>query len=346
MASIKDIARIAGVSTSTVSLALNGSPLVKHETRYRIIQIAEELHYKPNQAARSLVTKEKKIIGLFLLSGEENTADNTQPFSRMQDTLLTEMLPFVQRTLQTSDYSILVDLFFSRVQAEHPENNLLLNRNTIDGAIFFGGLVNDAHLQNIHDTKVPSVLVCSRDENLDYVDTDPENGIRLAVNYLVQQGHQQIALLNGSDHSQASLRKLSGYRLAMEENHLPYDEQLVEYSSGSGESTISAMEKLWSRSVHPTAIITASEYIGCAVLRYLHDHRLSCPEDVSIINFGDGPITAYTSPALTTVNIHKQQLGEEAANILINRIKNPKIRHIELIIPPELTIRESVRAIR
>ncbi|MBQ8814289.1 MAG: LacI family DNA-binding transcriptional regulator [Lachnospiraceae bacterium] len=344
MASIKDVARLAGVSPSTVSLAMNGSPLVKHETRYRIMQAVEELNYKPNQAARSLVTKEKKVIGLFLLSGDEYLANDTLPFSRTQDTLLVEMLPFVQKKLGESDYSILVDLFFSSSQAEQPENHQL-NRNIIDGAIFFGGLVNDTQLQNIHDTRVPAVLVCSRDKNLDYVDTDPEMGIRIAVNYLVEQGHRTIALLNGSDHSQVSARKLAGYRLAMEEHGLPYNECLVESSSGAGDSTILAIEKLWSRTPHPTAIVTASEYIGCAALRFLYDHGLSCPQDVSIISFGDGPITAYTAPALTTINIHKQQLGEEATNILINRLKNPKARQVGLIIPPELTVRESVRTI-
>ncbi|MBQ1208101.1 MAG: LacI family DNA-binding transcriptional regulator [Lachnospiraceae bacterium] len=344
MASIKDVARLAGVSPSTVSLAMNGSPLVKHETRYRIMQAVEELNYKPNQAARSLVTKEKKVIGLFLLSGEESLTDFSQPFSHTQDTLLVEMLPFVQKTLREADYSILVDLFFSGPQTEHPENHQL-NRNSIDGAIFFGGLVNEIQLQNIHNTKVPSVLVCSRDNNLDYVDTDPKEGIRLATQYLIQNGHHHIALLNGSDRSQVSARKLAGYRQALEENGISYDESLVESSAGSGDHALSAIEKLWDRVPHPTAIITASEYTGCAALRFLYDRGLSCPDDVSVISFGDGPVTAYTAPALTTINLHKQRLGEEAANILINRLKNPKARQVELIIPPELTIRDSVKCI-
>lgn len=342
MASIKDVARLAGVSPSTVSLAMNGSPLVKHETRYRIMQVVEELNYKPNQAARSLVTKEKKVIGLFLLSGDEYIADDDRPFSHTQDSLLSEMLPYVQMKLRESSYSILVDLFFSATQAEQPENHLL-NKNVIDGAIFFGGLVNDNQLKNFQNTQVPAVMVCARDKTLDYVDTDPEEGIRIAVNYLVSHGHRTIALLNSLDQSQVTARKLAGYQKALAENNIPYDEALVENSGGSGESAMEAMERLWDRELHPTAIITASDHMGCAALRFLRNRGLSCPEDISIVSYGGGPTPAYATPGLTTVNIHKQRLGEEAANILLNRLKNPKARHVGLIIPPELTIRDSVK---
>ena len=344
MASIKDVARLAGVSPSCVSLALNGSPLVKHETRYRIIQAAAELNYKPNQAARSLVTKEKKVIGLFLLSGDEYIADYLQPFSCTPDTLLVEMLPYVQMKLREYDYSILVDLFFTNSQADQPENSQF-NKNVIDGAIFFGGLVNDDQLQNLKNAQVPAVMVCSRDKNLDYVDTDPEEGIRMAVNYLYEQGHRTIALLNSSEHSQVTSRKLAGYQKALTENDLPYDETLVESSGGSGEAALHAMERLWAREPHPTAIVAASDYIGCAILRFLYDRGLSCPRDVSIVSYGGGPVPAYTAPGLTTVDLNKSRLGEEAASILLNRLKNPKARQVGLIIPPELTVRNSVRRI-
>lgn len=344
MPSIKDVARLAGVSPSTVSLALNGSPLVKHETRYRIMQVAEELNYKPNQAARSLVTKEKRVIGLFLLSGDEYIADDAQPFSHMPDSLLSEMLPYVQQKLRESNYSILVDMFFSSTQAEQPENHQF-NKNVIDGAIVFGGLINDNQLQNLKNAQVPAVMVCSRDKNLDYVDTDPEEGVRLAVNYLISQGHRTIALLNSSDKSQNTVHKLAGYQKALAEHDIPYNEQLVVSAYGTGDSAVAALELLWSRELHPTALITASEHTGCAALRFLYDRGLSCPKDISVVSFGDGPTSAYATPGLTTVNTHKRRLGEEAANILLNRLKNPKARHVELIIPPEVTIRESVRNI-
>ena len=222
MATIKDIAKIANVSTSTVSLALNDSPLVKHETRYRILQIAKELNYRPNTAARSLATRETKTIALFRTSGEEYPMDDTDVFSHNMDSLLLTMLPFIQNRVWRAGYSILVDMFNSLPPASTAQQSdtSLFGKSIIDGAVFFGGMISRSQVEMIREAKIPSVLVCSRDDNIDFVDTDSQEAIRLAVDHLIAHGHRQIAFINGSPRSQVSVRKLSGYRQALEELHL------------------------------------------------------------------------------------------------------------------------------
>lgn len=343
MATMKDIAKIAGTSIGTVSLALNGSSLVKLETRYRIQQIAKELDYHPNQSARSLVTKETKVVALFRTSGVKYPIEDSDLFSSNLDTLVLNMLPIIQDQIQKDGYSILVD-GFTPDQAKG-QGNPIFTPSTIDGALFFGGMIGETQLEHIRSSPIPSVLICSRDDDIDFVDTDPKEGIRMAVQYMIDHGHRQIALVNGAERSQASMLKLAGYRQALEENGIPVESDLVEFTDFSGISVWSAMDRLKAKSLRPTAMVGGTDYIACAILRYLQKEGLSCPGDVSIIGYENTAPAVYSTPAITSVNIHKNRLGKEAANILLNRIKNPKARHVGLIIPPQLVIRDSVASI-
>lgn len=343
MVTMKDIARIAGTSVGTVSLALSGSSLVKLETRYRIQQIAKDLDYHPNQYARSLVTKETKVVALFRTSGVKYPLDDMDPFASNPDTLVLNMLPIIQKQIRKEGYSILVDGFTP--EQARTQSNPIFTPSTIDGAFFFGGMIDEFQTECIRNSSIPSVLICSRDDAIDYVDTDPREGIRLAVQYMIDNGHRQIALINGSKRSQASMQKLAGYRQAMEENGLPLNTDLTEFTDFSGISVWSAMDRLKAKGLRPTAMIGGTDYIACAILRYLQKEHLNCPEDVSIIGYENSTPAVYSTPAITSVNIHKNRLGEEAANILLNRIKNPKARHVSLIIPPQLVIRDSVAPI-
>ena len=339
MATMKDIAKLAGTSIGTVSMALNGSPSVKHETRYRILQIASELNYRPNQAARSLVTRETKVVALFRTSGTKYLPNVSNPFASNVDTLVLTMLPSIQSRIREEGYSILVDTF----EPEPPDQfSPVFTRATIDGAFFFGGMIQSGQLKAIQDSGIPSVLICSRDNAIDFVDTDPGEGVCMAVDYMVQRGHRCIALINGAKRSQASTQKLTGYRQALQDHAIPYDPDLVEFTDFSGVSVWAAMDKLAAKHLRPTAFIGGTDYIACAILGYLHKNNLRCPQDVSVIGYEDTAPAAYSTPAITSIDIHKHTLGQEAANILLGRIKNPKARHVGLIIPPTLVERDSV----
>ena len=344
MATMKDIAKIAGTSIGTVSLALNGSSMVKLETRYRIQQIAKELNYHPNQSARSLVTKETKVVALFRTSGVKYPLDDdADPFASNVDTLVLNMLPAIQEQIRQEGYSVLID-GFTPEQAEE-RGNPILSPSTIDGAFFFGGMIGHSQLEYIRNSDIPSVLICARDNAIDFVDTDPKEGIRLAVQYMIDRGHRQIAFINGSSRSQASMLKLAGYKQAMTDNGISVEDDLMEFTEFSGISVASAMDHLWGTGVRPTAFVGGTDYIACGILRYLQQKGLRCPEDVSIIGYENSSPAVYSTPAIPSVNIHKNRLGKEAANTLLNRIKNPNARHVGLIIPPKLVIRDSVASV-
>ncbi len=341
-ATIKDVAKAANVSVSTVSLVLNNSELVKMETKYKVLRVIKELRYIPNQYARSLVTKRKNIIGVALMTYNEST--NWFTFNGHVDTYLTEVLPSIGKEINKSNYSMLLEYFCTK----NPTKELpsIMKADRVDGMLLAGGIINDDVLIKIQEVKIPTVLVGSRHENLDYVDTDPEKGIYLGVRYLIENGHTDIVFINGSQYSQSSKRKLNGFKIAMEEAKLEFRADWVGQADYSGQSAYKVMRDMWDKGIRPTAVLGGYDGITIGALRFLYDQGLHCPKDVSAIGFEDSILAEFCYPPLTVIKVHKEQMGLEACRVLLNRIKKPNAKVVKLIIEPQLTVRESVRKIQ
>lgn len=335
---IKDVAKAAKVSVSTVSLVINNSDLVKMETRYRVWQAIKELGYTPNQYARSLVTKKKRIIGVALMT--YNSLTNWFTFNGHVDTYLSEILPSIEKEINKSQYSMLLEHFCVKDNVKKLPS--IMSPDRVDGMLIAGGLVSDDILWKIQETKIPTVLIGSRYENLDYVDTDPEIGIYMGTRYLIEQGHTDIVFINGSEYSQTSERKMNGFKAALNEAQLELRPDWVGQAEYSGQAAYKVMREMWERGIRPTAILGGYDCITIGALRFLYEKGLRCPEDVSAIGFEDSILAEFCYPPLTTINIAKEQIGLEACRVLLNRIKRPKAKAVKLIIKPTLTIRNSV----
>lgn len=341
VATIKDVAKAANVSVSTVSLVINNSDLVKHETRYKVLQVIEELNYTPNQYARSLVTKTKKIIGVVWLT--TNPSSDWFSFEGHVDTYLTEMLPSIEKEVNKSNYSMMLEHF----NINDPDKLLpsIMDSSKVDGMLIAGGIVNNGVIQRIQEMEIPTVLVGSRHPSFDYVDTDPELGIYKGTKYLIENGHRDILFMNGPDSSQSSERKLKGFNKAMEEYSLPIREEWITQTEFSGMAAYKMMSQIWDMKIRPTAIIGGFDCIVLGALRFLYDKGLSCPEDISAIGFEDNILTEFSYPPLTTVRVHKDRIGSEAFKMLLNRINKPNANKVKLVIEPELLIRDSISQI-
>lgn len=338
---IKDVAKAAGVSVSTVSLVINESDLVKLETRYKVLQTIKELNYIPNQYARSLVTKRKNVIGLTWMTYNDST--DWFSFKGHADTYLTEMLPSIEKEVNLSNYSMLLE-HYSINNAEKTLPSIMKDEK-VDGMLILGGIVNDTVFEKIKSSNLPTVLLGSRHEEFDYVDTDPALGIYKATKYLLEQGHKEIAFINTVEYSQSSERKLQGFQRAMKEEGIKIKEGWVGQSDYSGQGAYNVMKEMWENGIRPTAIIGGYDCIALGALRFLTSRGLRCPEDISIIGYEDNILAEYSNPPLTTVRVFKRKLGTEACRVLFNRIKKPNAKNVRLIIEPELAIRESVRKI-
>ena len=341
MTTIKDVARAAKVSVSTVSLVLNDSSLVKMETRDKVLKVIKKLDYTPNQYARSLVTKTKKIIGVVWPT--DNPANNLFSFEDNIDTYLAEMLPSIEKEINDSNYSMLVEHFC----INDPSVSLpfIMSSNRVDGVLVTGGIVNDAFLEKLMESSIPTVLVGSRHAELDYVDTDPEHAIYLSAKYLIENGHRDIMFINGPESSQTSERKMKGFVKAMREYGLSGKEGWAMRADYSGIAAYGVMSRSWDRGIKPTGIIGASDSIAIGALRFLYERGIYCPKDVSAIGFEDGLLAAYSLPPLTSVRVYKERIGVEACRVLINRINQPDSEKVRLIIEPSLIVRGSVERV-
>ena len=340
MISIKDVARKAGVSASTVSLVLNQSDKVKPETAERVRCIIDELHYIPNQAARSLVTKEKKVISLIRISNSDIPQADADLFDVSVDTLIMDMLPGVQRVLAQHGYSILVDFF---VPLDMPIDQIaVFDKTKIDGAIFVGGMVPEETVNQIRESGIPSVFAFGRYEGMDYIDTDPAQGIFQAAQELIDYGHRDIAFINGSLYSRTSELKMDGFCRALDDNGLRLRPDWVINADFIGRAGYDAMETLWNRGVRPTAVICSCDNSAMGVYRFLHEQGMKCPEDISIVGYESGMLSMHCVPPMTSVYTSKQEIGEETARMLIERIRKPKGSPVQNIISPKLSRRKSV----
>lgn len=340
MATIRDVAKQAGVSISTVSLVLNNNPVVKLETRYRVFDAIRELNYKPNQSARSLVTKQSKVIGVIKGKGTEKSKDSVYSFEGLVDTYLTEMLRSIERQMDVNGYSMMIDWDFD------PENAKttvpVLDPNRVDGVMYVGGFLSEQCAHMLKEAGIPAVLIGSRHEDFDYVDTYPDHGMRKAVEYLASRGHRDIAFINGPESSHSSARKLQGYLSAMEAIGLPVNDAWLTCGDYTGKDGYEAARHLCAGEKRPSAVVASVDCVAVGAMRYFYEQGIYCPRDISIVGFEDSILSEYSVPPLTSVRVCKDTLGEEGAKVLFNRIQKPKSQPVRLCIEPELILRDSV----
>jgi len=335
MPTIRDVAREAGVSVSTVSLVINGRQSIKMETRFRVLKAIQELGYVPNQSARALVTKKKKVIGLI------NTTCSDKDFLY---TFLNDMLEAIVQETNAQDYSITLDSTGPKgINFDKPP--LILDKNRVDGVLFMSGVLAEDQVQMILKMGIPTVIIGARSKYLDCVDTDPEKAFYIGTKHLLENGHREIACINGPDESQSAARKLKGYVAALKEAGIPFREELYRKGNYSARTGYEGMRSIWDQGHRPTALI-ALDCTALGATRFLYEKGLLCPRDISVVGFEDGLLPELSIPPLTSIRVHKAQLGQQACRVLFNRFKSPNAQKVQLILEPELILRESVRNIR
>ncbi|MFC4775833.1 LacI family DNA-binding transcriptional regulator [Paenibacillus sp. GCM10023252] len=333
MTTIKDIARAAKVSVTTVSRALNGYSDVNETTRVKIRTIADQLGYSPNMAARSLVSKKTKTLGLLL---SNVTRDSSK------DNIAFEVLCGMNDRAGELDYDLV--LFSTTPQKQKMKSyKTLCEERGVDGVIIMGIRLDDPYLKEIVSSSIPCVLIDIPLEgpNVSYVTSDNTKGAFLAVQHLIDHGHRHIGLINGHAQADVSLLRLEGYRQALKESGLSFDSSIVldgSFSEGGGED---AARRLLQTHPEVTALFCASDLMALGAMKGVKGLGKRVPEDISIIGFDNIGLTGYCTPALTTVHQDKYGMGHHAAQVLIDMLEGREVEH-HLVLPTELMIRESV----
>lgn len=333
----QDVANAAGVSRTTVSLVLNNVPdtQIRESTRQKVINVARQLGYVPDAAARALVSGRAQIIGLVLIR---------RPYHIASDGFLTQILDGLLEDVHRSGLRLLFDII--EPQHQHEAYLNLVRSKHIDGIILSGPLFDDEALDALQEDDIPLVLIGHLPEsNICSVDIDNFKASHMAVKHLIDLGHTQIACItNALPAYTAAADRLAGYKQALEDAGIPFDDKLVRYGDFTMESGYKQMQSLFDMDARFSAVFVASDEIAIGAKASIYEHNLNIPQDIALVGFDDLPIARYLEPPLTTVTVPAIKLAQKASSMLINTLRGEEVKERRVILEAPLAIRESCGA--
>jgi len=332
LATIKDIARKAGVSVATVSFVLNNNPGVTEDKRKRVLDAVKELNYVPNAVARGLRVQRTETIG-FVVS------DITNPF-------YPDLVKACERKAQKEGYTITVQNTDDR--ADRTQQALRqLREGKVDGIILTSALEQDrAFLSEMIEQGHPIVMAGRRIEGvpIDSVVADNGNGAHMATRHLQRLGHVNIAFMPGITGSSITRERMNGYIQAMSEAGLPVDPDWLVSGAARYAESYEAAKRLLALPgrKRPTAIINLTDIGALGVLDAAKDMQVSVPNELAVVGFDDLFMSGMRSIQLTTVRVPTQQMGEIATELLLDKIKKRTTGEPrEIVLPVELIVRST-----
>lgn len=335
---IKDIARLSGVSVSTVSRVLNDRPDVSEESRQRVRAVIQEAHYIPNNTARDLVRVNSEAIGLVVRG--------------MQNPFYTDIILAIENALDRAGYTIAIrQIGFSDDEIE--AGAVMQREKRLRGIIFLGGR-SDYSPEELARVTVPFVFCTYTNSygtlganNYSSVSICDEDAARVAVNELISNGHTRIAaLISEEDDSSISQLRYQGYCRALREHDIPLREDLI-FSTGDSfaiEDAYRTMNEALGRTHDFTALFAISDDMAIGAMRALREHGRGIPEDCSVIAIDGIAVSEYIHPMLSTLCQPKEELGARSAELLLDMIEG-RGGHAQVTLPTTFRAGASIRKI-
>jgi len=325
--SIKDIARAAGVSHSTVSRALADSPLVAAETKQRIQRLAHEMGYIPSAIARGLVTRRTATVGLVVTT--------------IADPFIAEIVRGIEETALDHDYSLI--LCDSQADSERELACVrALREKRVDAIIVTSSRVGSLYVPLLEQLGVPVVLINNQHEGryVHSVCTDNLKGGELVGHYLAACGHRRIAYISGPPGVHSSFERLEGCRAALREHGLEIADDWIFPGDGRTDGGERSIDLLLKRTPRPTAVFCYNDMTAIGAMRVAKESGLRVPHDLSIIGYDDIAFAVYVDPPLTTVAQHKHTLGQRAMDLTLS-ILDGREETSDIVLMPYLVERAS-----
>jgi LacI family transcriptional regulator len=327
---IRDVAAAAGVSYQTVSRVINDRPDVAEGTRRRVWQVIEELGYQPSAIARGLVSKRTYTLGLI-------TAD-------FSDYFFSQVIVGAEVEARKHDYFFML-CSTERNPDDEPEYLRLLTEREVDGILFARPSTeqDSRHIISLLRQGVPLVTTAYYvpGERLTVVDVDNVDGGLKATQCLLDGGHRSIGTITGPPGWKSVSDRSQGYKLALEQADIPFDQSLIEHGAWSYESGYEAVGQLLERAPHITALFAQNDRMAVGAMRALREAGRMIPDDVAIVGYDDIPAAAYSHPPLTTIRQPMHKVGETATQKLIELIDDPDAEREEILLKTELVRRGS-----
>lgn len=330
MAVLKDVAKIAGVSTATVSRVLNDAENVNPLTRAKVEKTIKALNFKPSRVAQRLRIRDgkKRIIGLVV-------PDIQNPF-------YVDVVRGVEDLASLKDYAVFVGNFAQEEEKEKMYLNLMKSES-VDGLIVAPGNEKDDEVMELVKEGLPIVCIDRglSEMDVDVVLVDNMKGAFDAVEFLIQSGYKRIAYIGGLPQIPTTIHRQKGYEDALKKYGIPIDSELIRFGDSKHESGKIITEELLNLQNRPTALFTGNNLITLGALETIHNRKLKIPQDIAIIGFDDMYWSISLNPPLTAVRQPGYEIGKRAAEILFQKVKEPDREPVKLILRTELIKRES-----
>jgi len=330
---LKDIAQRVGFSVTTVSRALAGYDDVAEETRRKIIEAAREMGYYPSYTARSLRWGRTNTIGFVIPATERYLSD---PF-------FLELLSGIGDGTAERGFDLLV----STCKPLEPEERLTYERivrgRRADGMVVARTRREDKRISYLVEEEFPLVAFGRTALDLDfpYVDVDGEEGVRQAMEHLIDLGHRRIAFISPPSYLMFAEHRLAGYRRALEEHDLEFDPSLVVEGDLTQSSGFLTMKKLLDLPSPPTAVVCGNDLMALGAIAAAQERGLTVGRDIAVVGFDDIPLAEHSHPSLTTVRQPIYEIGHTICHMLIQLIQGNELAERHIILKPELVVRES-----
>lgn len=336
MANIKDVAKAAGVSTSTVSRTINNSPSIPQETKDRILSIMKSLNYTPNQFAKSLTTNKSYTITLLV------DVDDAESY---QNPFFYEIMHGIEKQVYSKEYSFIVANLKTVMKKQSVMDWLIKSKRT-EGVILPSSMLDAKTVESLKQDNVPFVLIgepVHLKEAITWVDIDNRRGAEIATLSLIEKGYKRIGFLGLDQSKLFSQRRYEGYLSALKAMNIDIDEDLIVKCLNTKEQGYLQTKTLLSLNNRPDAIICADGELSYGVIKAIKEANLNIPEDFGLISYDDPKIAELSYPMISTVNVDVYEMGVQCAKLLFDQIENHQFKNQGILISTSLYERETTR---
>ncbi|WP_277613893.1 catabolite control protein A [Neobacillus muris] len=328
---IYDVAREANVSMATVSRVVNGNPNVKPVTRKKVLEVIERLGYRPNAVARGLASKKTTTVGVIIPD--------------ISNILFAELARGIEDIATMYKYNIILSNSDQNKEKELHLLNTMLGKQ-VDGIVFMSGQITPEHVEEFEKSPVPIVLAGSMEESekIPSVNIDYEQAAYDSVKEFIEKGHKHIAIVMGPIYEpDISNKKLDGYKRALQEAGIPFNEELVVEGDYTYDSGIEAVEKLLDGEIKPTAIFVGADEMALGVVHGAQDRGYSIPADFEVITSDNTRLSLMVRPQLTTVVQPLYDIGAVSMRLLTKLMNKEKVSENIVVLPHRIEYRQSTK---
>src|SRR5580704_5125915 len=337
-ATIRDVARAAGVGIGTISRVLNSSSQVSRKTRVRVLEAISRLRFRPNAQARRMLKRRSEMV-CFLLSNR----DFLHPFHAR---ILQGVASYASGLKQ---HVLFAALHYSpRTPPEAIDLPTVLQEHGLIDGLILAGTIYPNLLRRIESIHMPFVAFSNNvvgmgdEQPFDQVGFDDFNGTLQATRYLIGKGHRQIVFAGNTSYPWLR-RRFEGYRHGMRESKLKPVSIMARNPQSFVDFGQKSVERILSRRPRPTAAVAGNDEIAYGLWRSLQRHAIKVPGDISLVGFDDREEALLMDPPLSTVRVHKEEIGETCMKMLLERLHHPRMTFSRRVLPTEFVIRGTVR---